>query len=176
MAKDGTKRGGARPGAGRKKKSLDEKIIEGKNAKIMVLPTPSDFTGVEVPQPDEYMSAVQKDGTTLDAGEVYRKVWAWIISCGCEKLVDPQLVEEYAMSFSRWKQCQQAISDFGFLAKHPTTGAAIASPYVSMARDFERQASAARYQIYQIIKENCSGEFVGSSNDPMEQLLNAKRG
>ena len=30
MAKDGTNRGGARPGAGRKKKSLDEKIMEGK--------------------------------------------------------------------------------------------------------------------------------------------------
>ena len=29
MAKDGTNRGGARPGAGRKKKALSEKIAEG---------------------------------------------------------------------------------------------------------------------------------------------------
>ena len=32
-AKDGTNRGGARPGAGRKKKSLDENITEGKTPK-----------------------------------------------------------------------------------------------------------------------------------------------
>ena len=30
MAKDGTNRGGARPGAGRKKKALADKIMEGK--------------------------------------------------------------------------------------------------------------------------------------------------
>ena len=41
MAKDGTNRGGARPGAGRKKKSLDEKIMEGKTPKILKLPTPA---------------------------------------------------------------------------------------------------------------------------------------
>ena len=33
------------------------------------------------------------------------------------------------MSVSRWIQCEEAISEFGMLAKHPTTGNAIASPY-----------------------------------------------
>ena len=174
-AKDGTNRGGARPGAGRKKKSLDENITEGKTPKVIKLPAPAKIKGVDVPPPGEYLAAKQKDGSSLEAADVYTRIWEWVISCGCEKLVDPQLVEEYAMSFSRWKQCQQAISDFGFLAKHPTTGAAIASPYVSMARDFEKQASAARYQIYQIIKEDCSTDYAGPSLDPMEQLLNSRR-
>ena len=39
MAKDGTNRGGARAGAGRKKKALADKISEGKTAKVTVLPT-----------------------------------------------------------------------------------------------------------------------------------------
>lgn len=129
MAKDGTNRGGARPGAGRKKKALSDKIAEGKSAEVLKLPKPANFKGVDVPPPGEYLNARQKDGSVLEAADVYTRIWEWIVSCGCEKLVDPQLVEEYAMSFSRWKQCQQAISDFGFLAKHPTTGAAIASPY-----------------------------------------------
>ena len=37
MAKDGTNRGGARPGAGRPRKALTEKIAEGKSAEVMML-------------------------------------------------------------------------------------------------------------------------------------------
>ena len=36
MAKDGSHRGGARPGAGRKKKPLAEKLAEGKSTKVMM--------------------------------------------------------------------------------------------------------------------------------------------
>lgn len=38
MAKDGTNRGGARPGAGRPRKALTEKIAEGKTAEVMMQP------------------------------------------------------------------------------------------------------------------------------------------
>ena len=43
------------------------------------------------------------------------------------------------MSVARWIQCESAISQYGFLAKHPTTGSAIASTYVGMAQPFMRQ-------------------------------------
>ena len=56
-AKDGTNRGGARPGAGREKKSLDEKITEGKTPKILKLPAPAKIKGVNVPPPGEYFAA-----------------------------------------------------------------------------------------------------------------------
>ena len=49
MAKDGTNRGGARVGAGRKKKPLAEKIQEGKAAKAVVLPEPPELTAEELP-------------------------------------------------------------------------------------------------------------------------------
>ena len=39
MAKDGSGRGGARPGAGRKPKALTEKISEGKTAEVLMEPT-----------------------------------------------------------------------------------------------------------------------------------------
>ena len=41
MAKDGTNRGGARPGTGPKKKALIDKINEGKTEGAMILPEPS---------------------------------------------------------------------------------------------------------------------------------------
>ena len=79
------------------------------------------------------------------------------------------------MSVSRWVQCENIISQTGMLARHPTTGNAIASPYVSMSQAYMKQINSSWYQIYQIVKENCSSEFQGSPNDDlMERLLRSK--
>ena len=78
---------------------------------------------------------------------------------------------KYAMSVARWIQCEEAISEFGFLAKHPTTGAAIASPYVAMSTNYMKQINQQWSVIFSIVKENCSDLFEHSSMDPMEELL-----
>ena len=52
MAKDGTNRGGARVGAGRKKKPLAQKIAEGQRA--VAIPEPTDLQGVEMPAVKDY--------------------------------------------------------------------------------------------------------------------------
>ncbi len=148
MAKDGSRRGGARPGAGRKPKALTEKIAEGRTAEVMM--EPAELEGMEVPP----------------------------VKDGCEKLVTVQMVEQYAMSVSRWIQCEEIVSSTGFLAKHPTTGAAIASPYVTMSQSYMKQTNYCWMQIYQIVKENCSVEFQGNTpqDDVMERLLRARKG
>ena len=96
---------------------------------------------------------------------------------GCERLVNTNLIEQYAMSVSRWVQCETCISEYGFLAKHPTTGAAITSPYVGMSQNYLKQVNQCWYQIYQIVKENCSMEYGGANphDDLMEHLLAARR-
>lgn len=177
MAKDGTMRGGPRVGQGRPKKALTEKISDGKMSGVMVLPTPAEIEGVDVPPVKEYLKATQKNGKDMCAEEVYTETFTWLKARGCEKLVNNQLIEQYAMSVSRWIQCEEAISAFGFLAKHPTTGNAIASPYVSMSQTYMKQVNQVWYQIYQIVKENCSVEYGGASpqDDLMERLLEARR-
>ena len=63
-------------------------------------------------------------------------------------------------------------------AKHPTTGNAIPSPYVAMSQSFSKQANNLWYQIYQVVRENCSVEYKGATphDDMMERLLTARRG
>ena len=102
----------------------------------------------------------------------------WLNEKGCAALVNPTLLQQYAMSVSRWIQCEETISEFGFLAKHPTTGAAIASPYVAMSQQYMKQVNQIWYQIYQIVKENCSVDYQGAipQDDVMERLLRARRG
>ena len=176
VAKDGSGRGGARPGAGRKPKALTEKISEGKTAAVML--KPAELEGVDVPPVKDFLKSPQKSGRELVAEEVYNETYAWLKARGCEKLVTVQMVEQYAMSVSRWIQSEEIVSATGFLARHPTTGAAIASPYVGMSQSYMKQSNYCWMQIYQIVKENCSVEFQGNTpqDDVMERLLRARKG
>jgi hypothetical protein len=178
LAKDGTNRGGQRVGAGRKSKALTDKISAGKANGAMILPEPAEIVGADIPPVKEYLRAAQKSGKDLCAEEIYRETWQWLKARSCEGLVNNQLIEQYAMSVSRWIQCEECISEYGFLAKHPTTGNAIASPYVSMSRDYMKQVNQVWFQIYQIVKENCAVDYGGRSpqDDVMERLLSARKG
>jgi len=178
MAKDGTLRGGQRVGSGRKSNALTDKIATGRLRDTAILPEPADLEGYDMPPVRDYMKAHQKDGKALCAEDVFREVYAWLEQRKCEKLVSRQLIDQYAMSVARWVQCEDAISEYGFLAKHPTTGGAIASPYVSMSQQYLKQINQLWYQIYQVVKENCSVEYGGSNpqDDLMERLLGSRGG
>jgi hypothetical protein len=182
VAKDGTNRGGARIGAGAKKKPLADKIAEGNpgGRKLMVMEftNTADLKGREMPEPNKMLEAIQKDGKALVAGEIYKTTWKWLDERACSSLVSPQLLERYAMSVARWIQCEEAITEYGFLAKHPTTGNAIQSPYVAMGQNYMTQTNRLWYEIFQIVRENCVGEYKGANpqDDVMERLLTARRG
>ena len=174
--------GGRRVNSGRKKKPLAEKILEGnpgkRKLKVMEFKDAADLVGVAMPTPREYLAAIQKDGKGMLAVDIYEKTWKWLSDRGCVHLVLPQLIEQYAMSVSRWIQCEECVTEFGFLAKHPTTGNAIQSPYLSASHNFNKQANYIWTQIYQVVRENCSSDFKSGTphDDMMERLLTARRG
>ncbi|SPT75414.1 Uncharacterised protein [Arcanobacterium haemolyticum] len=185
MAKDVTNRGGRRVRAGAKPDPLNEKLA--KDVSASRLDDPYDFEGVDIgdgavlagapmPQPSEYLSAEQRDGKPLGADLVYRETWRWLDARGCSHFVSPRLIESFAQAFARYVQCEQTISKFGLLGKHPTTGAAIASPFVAMSQSFGKQANVYWYEIYEIVRATCTTDYSGGapSDDVMEQLLKAR--
>ena len=182
MAKDGTIRGGARVGAGAKKKPLADKIMEGnpggRKLTVIEFNNTADLKGLSMPEPNKMLEAIQKDGKALIAGEIFKNTLQWLNERNCAALVSPQLLERYAMSVARWIQCEEAVTEYGFLAKHPTTGNAIQSPYVAMGQNYMSQTNRLWMEIFQIVKENCVGEYSGVNpqDDVMERLLTARRG
>ena len=141
MARDGTRRGGARPGAGRKPKSLTEKLNAGDSAQVMLepvglFPEDEDWDDSVYPPLSDFLKEEQKAAVPLKSKAIYVELMNWLKSRGCETLVSKLLIEQYVMSVARWIQCQEALSAGGFLAKHPTTSGTIASPYVSMAESY----------------------------------------
>lgn len=166
MAKDGTNRGGRRMGAGKKR----EGILDGtaffaeKTAKKKLKP------------PKKYLTAKQADGEKLASKKIYEEIMAWIIANGCEGLIPKQLVEDYAQITARHIQCEDYLSQYGLIAKHPTTGEPIISPFSKMNLDYVKTASQLWYQIYATIKENAPrGLLVTEApQDDMEKLFREK--
>lgn len=182
MAKDGTNRGGARYRSGPAKKPLADNLMDGNPSKrkltVVEFQNAADLNGQSMPPPSAMLSAHQKDGEPFPAAEIYENTWQWLNERGCAQFVSPQVMERYAMSAARWIQCERAITEYGFLAKHPTTGSAIQSPYVAMSQNFMSQTNRLWYEIFQIVKENCATGYTGVNpqDDVMERLLTARRG
>ena len=168
MAKDGTNRGGRRVRAGGKPVPAAEKIQNGLPVKIMSndiselepaeleavdLPEGAVLQGADMPKPAEYLSARQKNGVPLGADEIYKETWLWLKQRSCENLVNKRLIESYAQAFARYIQCEDAISSYGLLGKHPTTGGVMVSPFVQMSQQFQKTANMMWYQIYDIVKQ-----------------------
>ena len=186
MAKDGTLRGGRRVRAGNKPDALADKIADGRDATIMEVPMTeldggefaegADICGEDMPKPGDYLSAKQRNGKPLGADEIFRETWVWLKECGCERFVNPRLIESYAQAFARFIQYDEAVSQYGLIGKHPTTGGAISSPFVQMSQAYQKQANLLWYEIFDIVKQNCTTTFEGLLQvDKMEQLLRSRK-
>ena len=157
---------------------IKEKIEEGNpgGRRLAVLDIP-EVEGVDMPKPNEILSAQQRDGKDFQAKAIYESTWEWLKKIGCHKAVSPQVIERYAMCAARWIQCEQMTNELGFLSKHPTTGKPIPSPFINIGINYMNQAVRLWNEIFQIVKENCSTEYGESTpqDDLMERLLQTRR-
>ena len=122
MAKDGTNRGGARVGSGRKRKPLSERILDGGTAhrKTKVLPEPAviigtEFSGEDMPPPSEWLKDETKNTQRKNqAAVIYAETWQWLKERKCEHLITKRQIEQYAAAVARYIQCEDGINTFGF--------------------------------------------------------------
>lgn len=69
----------------------------------------------------------------IGADRIYKEMWQWLKERKCEKLVNKRLIESYSQAFARYIKCEEAISSYGKLGKHPTTGGIIDSSFIQMS-------------------------------------------
>lgn len=170
--------GGARPGAGRKKQSAAQKKLHGK--------APMKSKGVKLkgeqleandcPEPHAYMSMQTKNSAENISKQIYSEVYEWLKKRKCEHLIQPQLIEQYALSYARYAQAETAIHQFGMLAKNQNSGNAVPSPFIEISQAYLKQSQNIWLSIYSIVKDSCV-EYTedGDPNDDiMEMLLTGK--
>ena len=95
MAKDGTSRGGARIGSGRKPNALTDKISQGKDAMVIEFPETADFKGEDIPPVKDFMKAAQKSGVDLCAEDVFRSTYIWLKERGCGLYIVSNCLDGY---------------------------------------------------------------------------------
>lgn len=161
--------GGARPGAGRPKKAVTQKILEGNPGKrpIEVVNFTTD-NGLELPsEPPSYLSAKAK--------EIYKTVYAWLKSIGCTQGILPYNLEEYAFCKARWLECEDMNTKHGLLVKDQN-GKPMPSPFVGMAQQYLKQTNEVWSKIYIVVRESKLSKWdeTNPNDDIMEKLLGGK--
>lgn len=116
--------------------------------------TKAQIQSVEMPPVKEYLTAIQRDGSELCAADVFSDTMKWLRGKGFDDAVSKQVVEQYAMTVARWVHLEEMVSKYGYIAKHPTTGAPMQSPYVTMAQAYAKQVVMIRDEINRLIKES----------------------
>ena len=78
---------GGRGGA-RKKSAVKDKAENGNpgGRKLEVLDIP-EVEGVVMPKPHDFLSAEQRDGSVLQAQEIYTETWEWLKKVGCNIII-----------------------------------------------------------------------------------------
>ena len=162
MAKDGTRRGGARPGAGRKKKQKPEPPEN-----IIQTTAVTDDERRSFPQFNRLLYDAQGAYPMTDAEDVYYSIFKFIRDNDAEKRVSKELLELFAVTYIRWVQAEREIAAQGFTAEHPTTGSPCKSPLVDVSNTYSKQAHNYWYSIWSAVKDGCDDDI----KDDMEGLL-----
>ena len=158
-AKDGTNRGGKRIGAGRKRNPADLTLIKcgAKNQRKF--------------KPRKHLSEEQQGGGKLAAKKIFDEVMDWLRDCHCEGLLPQTLIESYAIAMARHIQAEQYLSQFGLLAKHPTTGEPTTSPFVKISQSYLKEAQLLWSEIFAACKQNAPDLVRADETDAMAKLF-----
>ncbi|GHU68124.1 hypothetical protein FACS1894184_09370 [Clostridia bacterium] len=171
-------RGGARAGAGRKKKPLFDKLLEGNPGKRALttvqfdnLPAVKQTTELV---PPSFLTLASKETaeTYPSASQIFNDLAGWLETTGCLTLVSPMLIEDFAVYRRAMFECEYMNKRLGRIA-----GGKI-SPYVNMVMNYSNLMRSAWDRIWMIVSQNSDKPYSGSANsgeDVMELLLTRRR-
>lgn len=170
--------GGARPGSGRKKKPLAEKVLDGnpgkRTPKVLELPEQNSASL----EPPDYIEDFPVDKDWIDVepkiGMLYKRIVGWLQGTGCLHLINPELIYDYVRLKYRWLECEEIVR--AKLIKFNINGDWGVNPVYQMGLDYKKAANAEWDKIWEIVAQNCATDF--SMNDPnndiMESLLRGR--
>ena len=162
--------GGKRPGAGRPKKALADKILEDTTRQHR--PKVLKFTGAEIPNldPPAYLRTLNAEGVLNSVPNmevVYKETADWLSKTGCLHLINPAFITHYALLITRWMECEDIVSRVIMFKDHNNDYAP--NPMSAQALQYKKAADAAWDKIWSIVTQNSEESYGGS--DPRSKLM-----
>jgi hypothetical protein len=166
LAKDGTNRGGYRPGAGRPPKPLNEKILDNPGKRPITQITAEGKTSPRVTAP-KYIQVKGREGAEDESlpavKDIYNAMRDFLVRVKVLDIVSPVLIEDFALLRRSYFECESMNRKLGRIADGKQ------SPYVRMALDYQKSMMLVFNQIWSIVQQN-SAESYEKKNEFLEAL------
>ncbi len=165
--------GGARPGSGRPRKPLAEKLLEGnpgkRKPKVLDIAA-GDATSVpEYPQRLAYYQArVSGEPTSQD---VWNETVAFLEKTGCLHLINSAFIEEYALLKARFYEVERAISKTMLVYDDKKHGGLETNPGIDASLKYLRAADLVWAKIWDIVRQNSEKSYGATPNDDLMRGL-----
>jgi hypothetical protein len=168
--------GGKRAGAGRPKKALSEKILEGTTdkhrPKVLKFANPDDILGYECPEYYNYLFSthIAAEFGIPAADDCHAETVAFLKKAGCLELVHPSLIVQHSILLTRWFECEQLISNNIYFIQNNLP---LPNTMMGVALQYKKAVDAAWGEIWKIVAQNCEENYGGHNPQDamMEKLL-----
>ena len=155
--------GGYRPGAGRPRKNITDKKLEGKNTKKLIQPAipPKKVNSKDV-MADYFSMAMKECANEVPSADVLRvEIEEYIAARGCEGYVAPQTITDYVLNRQGFLACEAMNRKIGRMTKDLKL-----SPYVTAGQGYYKAMRDDFIMIMQIINR-----YSGSQNEEKNEFL-----
>jgi len=165
--------GGRRPGAGRPKKPLAEKLLEGNPGKRPIKVVnfdESQFPTIEAP---EFIKALDVSNVQVPKPEdIFKQTVVWLKSTNCLQLVNPDIINDYAIAKARWYEAEAFVARYGFVRKTEKDKTEL-NPFIAASAIYFKQVDVAWNRIWSIVAANSEQPYGGGLGDELVMgLLN----
>ncbi|OQB12465.1 MAG: hypothetical protein BWY15_02190 [Firmicutes bacterium ADurb.Bin193] len=170
--------GGKRPGAGRPRKPLAEKLLEGNpgKRKPKVLDIAAD-SSAPVPEYPERLAYYQmRRSTEPTSQDIWQETVAFLEKTGCLHMINPAFIEEYALLKSRFYEVERAISTTALIYDDEKKGGVAVNPGIDAVVKYYRLADLAWMKIWDVVSQNSEKSYGATPHDDlMKNLLKFNR-
>jgi hypothetical protein len=174
----GSKKGEIRLGSGKKKKPIEERLIDGKKnhepITVLEFAQKPSFFNIQLPEPHEFLTAPQHDLILQEVDEkvavdFYKEIQDWLNERKVAHLIPKFEIENYVMNVVRWVQAEKEVAKFGMYRTHESGKWAVINEYEKNRKLLSKAVTTSWYQIYLVIRENSVAKYEGRS--PHEDYL-----
>jgi len=170
--------GGARPGSGRPRKALAQKILEGhpdkRKPKVLDIQQGEHNTVPIYPERLAYYPArFQGEPTSQD---IWNETVAFLETTGCLHMIQPLLIEKYSLMLARYFEAERIISKAVLVYDDEKRDNIKEHPAVEVSHKYMRLALTIWDKIWAIVQQNSEKSFSSNSHDDlMSGLLRFNR-
>ena len=164
--------GGKRAGSGRKPKALAEKLLDGNPSKrrpvVVNLPTDNaDSVPRKCPKELREFAHYAKDDFSIQ--KVYEQTVEWLEGAKCLHLINPALINEYAILKNRWYECEWLV------AREIIFDDLTTNPMINESMKYFKAANEVWDRIWAIVAQNSSTYYGDKPKDDiMHNLIFSK--